>query len=70
SLKVFGFQVFTTDKEIRPTSAECGIQGTRHCRVLILANNSDATGNPMKKSPLKNPVSCRNRVFKLAQKLV
>ncbi len=25
SLKAFGFQVFTTDKEIRPTSAECGI---------------------------------------------
>ncbi|MEG4931075.1 MULTISPECIES: hypothetical protein, partial [unclassified Microcoleus] len=25
SLKVFGFQVFTTDKEIRPTSAECGM---------------------------------------------
>jgi len=24
SLKAFGFQVFTTDKEIRPTSAECG----------------------------------------------
>ncbi|WP_293217887.1 MULTISPECIES: hypothetical protein, partial [unclassified Microcoleus] len=25
SPKAFGFQVFTTDKKIRPTSAECGL---------------------------------------------
>ncbi|MEG4252950.1 hypothetical protein [Microcoleus sp. Pol10D4] len=30
SLKAFGFQVFTTDKEIRPTSAECGVELHRY----------------------------------------
>ncbi|MCC3532438.1 MAG: hypothetical protein JGK21_31210, partial [Microcoleus sp. PH2017_22_RUC_O_B] len=29
SPKAFGFQVFTTDKKIRPTSAECGLKSER-----------------------------------------
>ncbi|MEG4499986.1 hypothetical protein QUB05_22910, partial [Microcoleus sp. F10-C6] len=36
SLKVFGFQVFTTDKEIRPTSAECGLQRELDRKDLII----------------------------------
>ncbi len=32
-----------------PCPTENNIVGTRHCRVLILANNSDATGNDITK---------------------
>ncbi len=33
------------DTAIWSVPTENNIVGTRHCRVLILANNSDATGN-------------------------
>ncbi|TAE83859.1 MAG: hypothetical protein EAZ83_07995, partial [Oscillatoriales cyanobacterium] len=42
SPKAFGFQVFTTDKKIRPTSAECGFNRREG---LLDAENIDSEGS-------------------------
>ncbi|WP_293327667.1 hypothetical protein, partial [Microcoleus sp. PH2017_30_WIL_O_A] len=47
SPKAFGFQVFTTDKKIRPTSAECGLQ--TNMIVVILGKMYKSSSNRVRR---------------------